>query len=233
MMSASSKPLAFAQTLRVLAQVLSYPDASRRAAMPELAMVLEAEAALSPRAAGKVLGLMAAIGNGEPLEVEAAYVEVFDRGRSTCLHLFEHVHGDSRDRGPAMIDLLQTYEQQGLFLGDNELPDYLPVVLEFASTLDARQARAFIGEFAHILNAIHTALVKRAAPHACVISSLLELAGEPVQQVQLAEEVPIDETWAEPEPFGGCSSQGQSRPNMPKPIQVIRRNGQFPIGETK
>ncbi|MCP2937330.1 nitrate reductase molybdenum cofactor assembly chaperone, partial [Salmonella enterica subsp. enterica serovar Typhimurium] len=82
---------------------------------------------------------------------EAAYVELFDRGRSTSLHLFEHVHGDSRDRGPAMIDLAQTYEKAGLYLAEGELPDYLPVVLEFVSTQPAREARAFLGEMTHIL----------------------------------------------------------------------------------
>ncbi|MET5021328.1 nitrate reductase molybdenum cofactor assembly chaperone, partial [Burkholderia pseudomallei] len=77
---------------------------------------------------------------------------LFDRGRSTSLHLFEHVHGDSRDRGPAMIDLAQTYEKAGLHLGPAELPDYLPVVLEFASTQPPKEARAFLAEMTHILN---------------------------------------------------------------------------------
>ena len=79
---------------------------------------------------------------------EAAYVELFDRGRATSLHLFEHVHGDSRDRGPAMIDLQRTYEQAGLVSRRDELPDYLPVMLEFASTQPPREARAFLGEIA-------------------------------------------------------------------------------------
>jgi nitrate reductase molybdenum cofactor assembly chaperone NarJ/NarW len=85
------------------------------------------------------------------MEVEARYVETFDRGRATSLHLFEHVHGDSRDRGPAMIDLVQTYEKAGLYLGPEELPDHLCVVLEFASTQPPALARAFLGEMAHIL----------------------------------------------------------------------------------
>ena len=67
-----------------------------------------------------------------------------DRGRATSLHLFEHVHGDSRDRGPAMIDLAQTYEAAGLYLAEGELPDYLPVVLQYASTQPPAQARAFL-----------------------------------------------------------------------------------------
>ena len=93
------------------------------------------------------------------MQVEADYVELFDRGRATSLHLFEHVHGDSRDRGPAMIDLGQTYEKAGLILAEGELPDYLPAVLEFVSTQPPREARAFLGEMAHILNAIFAALI--------------------------------------------------------------------------
>jgi nitrate reductase delta subunit len=72
-----------------------------------------------------------------PIDAEADYVQLFDCGRATSLHLFEHVHGDSRDRGPAMIDLAKTYEAAGLYLAEGELPDYLPVVLEYASTQPA------------------------------------------------------------------------------------------------
>ena len=98
------------------------------------------------------------------LAAEADYVELFDRGRATSLHLFEHVHGDSRDRGPAMIDLAQTYEKAGLFLAPGEMPDYLPVVLEYASTQPPAEARAFLGEMAHIFNAIFSALQQREQP---------------------------------------------------------------------
>lgn len=233
MMSASRKPSSFPQTLRVLAQLLGYPDAAHRATLVSLAEALRAEAALTEASQEKLLALIRSQQEGDPFEVEATYVEVFDRGRTTSLHLFEHVHGDSRDRGSAMVDLIQSYEQQGLYLGDGELPDFLPVVLEFSSTLPGDQAKAFIGEFAHILNSIHTALVKRQAPYACVLASLLELAGEKIEFVELKEETSLDEAWEEPEPFGGCSSNGQSRPDKPQPIQIIRRNAQSQIGESK
>src|SRR4029078_2389354 len=101
---------------------------------------------------------MRGVGLADPLDSEAAYVELFDRGRATSLHLFEHVHGDSRDRGPAMVDLCAMYEKAVLLRAPGELPDYLPVVLEFASTQPAREARAFLGEIAHILAAIFGAL---------------------------------------------------------------------------
>jgi nitrate reductase delta subunit len=84
-------------------------------------------------------------------------VQLFDSGRRTSLHLFEHVHGDSRDRGPAMIDLAQTFEQAGLYLAEGTLPDYLPAVLEYASTQPPREARAFLNEMAKILNVIFNA----------------------------------------------------------------------------
>ena len=84
--------------------------------------------------------LIDALLHADPLQAEAEYVELFDRGRATSLHLFEHVHGDSRDRRPAMIELGQTYAKAGLMLADGELPDYLPAVLEFVSTQPPREA---------------------------------------------------------------------------------------------
>ena len=153
-------------------------------------------------------------------------MQLFDRGRGTSLHLFEHVHGDSRDRGPAMIDLAQTYEKAGLLLAPGELPDYLPAVLEFVSTQPPREAKAFLGEMAHILGAIFGALQKRESPYASVLGALLELAGEKAQPVAPAAEEPLDEAWAEPPVFDGCSTKGQARPGDPQPIQVMRRKPQ-------
>jgi len=156
------------------------------------------------------------------LELEAEYVAVFDRGRATSLHLFEHVHGDSRERGPAMIDLGQTYAKAGLILAEGELPDYLPAVLEFVSTQPPRGARAFLGETAHILNAIFGALQQRRSAYACVLGALLELAGETAQAVKPAAEEPLDESWAEPPVFDGCSTKGQARPGQPQPVRLVR-----------
>ena len=111
----------------------------------EMRCLLDDERALSPTRRTELQALIDALRNADPLQVEADYVELFDRGRATSLHLFEHVHGDSRDRGPAMIDLGQTYEKAGLILAEGELPDYLPAVLEFVSTQPPREARAFLG----------------------------------------------------------------------------------------
>jgi nitrate reductase delta subunit len=209
-------------TLRALAWLLRYPDGELRAAAPHLAAALVAEGALHADRIVEIEVLTRQFVQAAPLRIEAEYVELFDRGRRTALHLFEHVHGDSRDRGPAMINLAQTYERAGLLLVPGELPDYLPAVLEFASTQPPVQAREFLREIAHIVRAIFSALLERGSPYASVLAAVLDLAGEQAQKVPLAAEPGIDETWAEPEAFGGCHSQGQDRPGEAQPIHVVR-----------
>ena len=217
-----------AWSLRVLARLLAYPDAALRAQLGALRDALHDERALT---AGRLVELDALIDrlrSPRTFDTEAVYVETFDWGRGTALHLFEHVHGDSRDRGPAMVDLVKTYEAAGLLLGPLELPDHLCVVLEYASTQPPEQARAFLREVSHILQVIFSALNKRRSPYAIVIAAVLDLAGEKAQTVQLPEEPALDDTWAEPVAFDGCSTQGQARPGQAQPqeqaqpIQIVK-----------
>ena len=222
-MAAHSTTVHASRTLRVLAGLLSYPDAGMRRTLGEMRDTLHLERALAPARLTELDALIDSLSGADGLETEAAYVQLFDRGRATSLHLFEHVHGDSRDRGPAMIDLAQTYEKGGLFLAPGELPDYLPVVLEFVSTQPPREARAFLAEMAHIFNAIFNALQQRRSAYASVLGALLELAGEKAQAVKLAPEETLDESWEEPPVFGGCSSLGQAKPGQPQPVQIVRK----------
>jgi nitrate reductase molybdenum cofactor assembly chaperone NarJ/NarW len=217
-----SAPPRMTHTLRALAWLLRYPDAELRAMAPQLAEALYVEGALDAARLVELEALTRALAHAAPLRTEAEYVELFDRGRRTALHLFEHVHGDSRDRGPAMVDLAQTYERAGLHLAPGELPDYLPVVLEFASTQPPAQAREFLREIAHVVRAIFSALLERQSPYASVLAAVLDLAGERAERVALPTEPAMDESWAEPEAFGGCSSQGQSRPNEAQPVHIVR-----------
>ncbi|OGA77719.1 MAG: nitrate reductase molybdenum cofactor assembly chaperone [Burkholderiales bacterium GWF1_66_17] len=219
----SSSPPQARLTLRVLAHLLRYPDAAFREHTAELQQALRTEAALPAARLAELDALIRHLATQPALDIEAEYVELFDRGRRTALHLFEHVHGDSRDRGPAMVDLIQTYEKAGLFLGPNELPDFLPVVLEFASTQPPQQAREFMGEIAHIVRVIFSALAGRQSPYASVLAAVLELAGEKAEAVAVAPEPEMDESWAEPEVFGGCSTEGQAKPNQPQPIHIVRK----------
>ncbi|PRD64162.1 nitrate reductase molybdenum cofactor assembly chaperone [Malikia granosa] len=218
----NSRPVPAVHTLRVLAHLLRYPDAELRAHLGELSEALHAERALGASRLAELDALLLRLGSLDPLRIESDYVELFDRGHSTSLHLFEHVHGDSRDRGPAMIDLIQTYEQAGLLLGDDELPDHLPVLLEFASTQPALQAREFLGEIAHIVRVVFSALLKRQSPYASVLAAVLDLAGEKAEPVPVAPEPELDESWAEPEAFDGCSSAGQAKPGAVQPIRIVK-----------
>ena len=219
----NNTPQPMSGSLRVLAALLGYPDAQLRSHLPEMSQLLRNEQAVAPSRRAELDRLMDSLGRAEPLEAESAYVELFDRGRSTSLHLFEHVHGDSRDRGPALIDLGQTYETAGLVLAEGELPDYLPAVLEFVSTQPPREARAFLAEMSHIFNAIFGALQQRDSAYASVLGALIELAGETAQPIAPAAEPSLDESWAEPVVFDGCSTQGQARPGQPQPIQIVKR----------
>ena len=219
-----SNPVPASRSLRVMAALLDYPHAETRGYLPEMREILRSEGALSAARQAELDALIDSLAGADPLETEANYVQLFDRGCSTSLHLFEHVHGDSRDRGPALIDLAQTYEKSGLYLAPGELPDYLPAVLEFVSTQPPREARAFLGEMAHIFNALFSALQQRASPYASVLGALLELAGEKAQAVKLAAEQTLDESWVEPPVFDGCSSKGQAKPGEPQPIHLVRKS---------
>jgi nitrate reductase delta subunit len=211
---AARPPAACARTLRALAWLLRYPDATLRTALPELRAALHAEAALSAERLADLDALSACLAAAPELDAEADYVALFDRGQRTSLHLFEHVHGQARERGPAMLDLIATYRAAGLEpLAQGELPDYLPMVLEFASTQPPATARAFLAEFAHILQAIEQALSARGSGYAAVLAALLDLAG--LQPLQTAvsgrgrdDDLALDEAWSEPPAFGPGSCSG-------------------------
>ena len=237
-MTGTSKTASASLSLRVLARLLSYPDAELHSHLSAMRDALHTERAITAGRLEELDMLMDTLAGVDPIDTEAAYVQLFDRGRATSLHLFEHVHGDSRDRGPAMIDLAQTYDKAGLFLAPGELPDYLPAVLEFVSTQPPREARAFLGEMTHIFNALFSALRERQSAYASVIGALrerqsayasvigalLELAGEKAKPVKVAPEEPLDASWTEPPAFDGCSPKGQARPDQPQPIRIVRKD---------
>lgn len=219
----------YSVALRILARLISYPDAALRADLPELRAALAGDAAFLPARRRELDALAARLGAGDAIEHEAEYVRTFDQGRATSLHLFEHVHGDSRERGPAMIDLCQTYESAGLLLAPDELPDYLPVVLEFSSTLAPAAARDFLGEIAHLVNALFNALQQRHSPYASVMGALLELCGERAHEVSIAPDESPDASWAEPPAFDGCSTGGQRRPDAVMPIHFAGTDKSAPV----
>jgi nitrate reductase delta subunit len=187
-----------AKTFKILSALLSYPTRELRDAADNLRDTLRDEALLpqsTQRGLEKLIGELTA---SDLYELQERYVDLFDRGRSLSLYLFEHVHGESRDRGQAMIDLKALYESHGLDTTSNELPDFLPLFLEFLSTLPLEEGRALLGQTAHIIATLGERLRKRGAPYSVLFEALDALAavGPDSPQVEaspdLAEEDPAD-----------------------------------------
>jgi nitrate reductase delta subunit len=207
-------------TLRALAVMLGYPSEELQAHAGEIREAIAGEGTL-PRAARRCLEpLLGSFETEDLLDLQAGYSELFDRSRSLSLHLFEHVHGDSRERGQAMIDLGKQYLESGFFLEASELPDFVPVFLEYASCLPAAEAREVLGQPGHVFAALAERLDKRGSAYAGIFHSVVALAGvRPAAEAvaELAENTPeddpakIDEEWEEaPVSFssGGAHEMG-------------------------
>jgi nitrate reductase delta subunit len=162
-------------TFRALSALLSYPTPEIRAAAGEAERILRSEGILTGSHLERVCEFIAALQASPQLEAESSYIDAFDRGRSTSLHLFEHIHGESRDRGQAMIRLLARYRAHGLELQAGELPDFLPLFLEFLSTCRREQAIKYLSEVGDIVAGIGYRLRKRSAPHASVLEAIASL----------------------------------------------------------
>ncbi|MFC6669246.1 nitrate reductase molybdenum cofactor assembly chaperone [Marinobacterium aestuariivivens] len=123
------------------------------------------------------------------MDAQENYVGLFDRGRSLSLLLFEHVHGESRDRGQAMVDLMAVYEKNGFVLDSRELPDYLPLFLEYLSKRPQQEAEQWLGEVCHILSLLEVRLSERGSDYAVLFETLLGIAGVSVEREALREKV--------------------------------------------
>jgi nitrate reductase delta subunit len=194
---------------RAFSVLLSYPSEQLRQALPEIADVVRTTPLLTSRERQGLLALIDELGRGHLLGVEERYVDLFDRGRALSLHLFEHLHGDSRDRGEAMVDLKRIYERAGFELSTRELPDFLPVVLEYLSCRDIAEARAMLADCAHILATIGRSLIARGSRYAAVLQALIVIAGEsPIDagKIPPAKErtETLDRDWAEEPAFAGA-----------------------------
>ena len=149
------------KTFKVLSALLSYPTEALIEAAPEFVAVLDAEKLVPAVRRAAIDGLIGEIAAGDLYDLQERYGLLFDRSKTLALHLFEHVHGESRDRGQAMVDLKAMYENAGLFIAANELPDYVPLFLEFLSIRPLSEARELLGQTAHILAALAERLGRR------------------------------------------------------------------------
>ncbi len=210
------------KTFKALGILLWYPNEEWLQGTSDLCDLIEQEALVSKEQVTGLRSLTAQLQREDLLDLQEDYVDTFDRVRSLSLHLFEHVHGESRDRGQAMVDLAERYKEQGFSLAASELPDYLPVFLEYLSMIPKEEALEELANTGHILVALGKRLAERGSPYSAVLDTLTLLAGKTPEKVERKapvvvnfeqldkewEEKPIDFLGAEAPKAGGCGSGG-------------------------
>ncbi|MGZ5007279.1 MAG: nitrate reductase molybdenum cofactor assembly chaperone [Methylobacter sp.] len=223
------------QTLKVLSLVLSYPEAEMLEALDEMAAVVEQENLLAQNHKKAVLALIDCYRGAELLDLQEQYVALFDRGRFLSLHIFEHVHGESRDRGQAMVDLLQMYEAHGFEMSTHELPDYIPLFLEFLSQQQQADAEQLLHDAMPVLSLLGARLSERGSEFSAIFDALAGFAGEPdaLEQIrrQAATEgedqtvVNMDRIWEdEAVSFMGAGDTCKNRNADISPITITPRD---------
>jgi nitrate reductase delta subunit len=219
------------RTLKALSLILSYPSAELQAAMPEIGAVLASDPRLSTPNRLALQQLTHDIGQGDLFDVQESYVMLFDRSRTLSLNLFEHVHGESRDRGGAMVSLIETYRGGGFEPATTELPDHLPVLLEFLASRPSSEAQETLADAAHIFDALATRLLRRNSGYDAAFAALCQLAGGQSDVEALAgmlaetdddptDLAALDAVWEEtevtfgPDPNAGCPQVRDMLANM-------------------
>lgn len=222
------------KSLKVISLLLSYPTEVLQTEAPGLKIALEQEGLLKRRDLKPLLAFIDELAEDQLMDIQERYVHLFDRTRSCSLHLFEHVHGESRDRGQAMVDLLEIYETHGLKIKASELPDYLPMFLEFLSTLPAGEAIALLSEPLSIIGAIRARLENRESPYAIVFNALEHIAGAKVDQAKIEtilqenpdddpdDFVAIDAAWEEKEVRFGPDAPGGDCPKISNILEQMK-----------
>jgi len=204
---------------RILSALLLYPEGDLVAALPEL------ESGLPTPMRARVAPLLAHLAENDMITLQQEYVQTFDRTPSHSLHLFEHIHGESRDRGQAMVDLMEEYKKHGLQMQGDELPDFVPLFLEFLSQLDDEtEAGRLLGDAVHVLAHIGRKLAANGSPYACVFTVLEALS--PVAAEELSEP-PIKDMDEALETFGpgadGVEPLLKTQASGPQPINFYPR----------
>ncbi|WP_196159443.1 nitrate reductase molybdenum cofactor assembly chaperone [Reinekea sp. G2M2-21] len=222
------------QLLKLISALLDYPSEPMQQAKDELVDVVQSSREIPKAQRDGISELIKHLCESELMTVQERYSEHFDRGRATSLLLFEHVHGESRDRGQAMVDLMDLYNQNGYHINVRELPDFIPMYLEFLSSQDDLTAREGLADVAHILGLLSARLSERESPYQVLFDALLVISGKQVNMVELKKKVATEERDDTPEAFdkvwqeeqvtfgagdtavqgGGCSAP--ENPAMPK-----------------
>jgi nitrate reductase delta subunit len=223
------------RTLKSFSLILSYPSLELQKAMPEIGGVLAADSRLTAVMRRALRPLIEALSTRDIYDLQEEYVMLFDRSRTISLNLFEHVHGESRDRGGAMVSLVETYREAGFDPISTELPDHLPVLLEYLSVRPLEETREILEDAAHILETLNVRLTRRESPYGAVFRALLELSGATADKKAVSEMLAtpdddptdldaLDEIWEEsevtfgPDPNAGCPQVRDMLSQMDTPI---------------
>lgn len=211
--------------LKILSLLLSYPGEELLKGAADLKAALEADDTAGPEVRKLLARLIDDLAGEDLYDAQERYVHLFDRSRSLSLHLFEHVHGESRDRGQAMVDLMAMYEEAGFVIDSKELPDYLPLFLEFLSTRSKEEIDDLLAQTGHITAAIGERLKKRKSVYACAFAALRLLSKAKPDQKRVnellegAEDDPddlaaLDRVWQdEAVTFGGNAGENACGPD--------------------
>ena len=197
------------KTYKVISLLITYPNEEIYSFLPEVNSSLQEENLLN---ADTISGIGVFVGffAQKPLTYwQEHYVQLFDYSRSVSLYLFEHVHGDSKDRGQAMVDLIDLYTENGLNINQPELPDYLPVFLEFLAMQTQSKAMDYLSEIIDIVGFIHRKLEEKDNPYKYLLSAIIQLSDrKPIEariekMVSEMPEISIDAAYEEePVKFG-------------------------------
>ncbi len=185
--------------LKVLARILEYPSAELQASKDSMVAAVLEDSRLPRKNKEQLLQCIDRLCGSDLLDLEEAYTGTFDKGRATSLLLFEHVHGESRDRGQAMVDLMEQYRANGLEIDARELPDYLPLFLEYLSTRPWEEIQNWLEDIHHILGLLGERLYQRESFYHVAMDSLLELSGRTTDRRELAQIVASEERDDTPE----------------------------------
>ncbi len=225
--------------LSVVSGLLDYPREEVFSSKVEILQIID-ESGLDTELKVKLTGFVDTLFARDLMDLQSEYDGLFERGRSLGLWLFEHVHGESRDRGQAMVDLVSVYREAGLEISQHELPDYIPLFLEFLSTQGKDNAEKWLLDVDHVLGLLMCRLEKRQSDYVVLFEVLLSLAGSELSldeiRKQIAEEKrddttqAIDKEWEEEEvTFGAESLEKSCDSATRRPSEKQRRDLDVPV----
>ncbi|HVU31064.1 MAG TPA: nitrate reductase molybdenum cofactor assembly chaperone [Sphingomicrobium sp.] len=195
-------------TFKALGALLDYPTPQLQEAADEIEQALGEERALAARELEGVRAFIDRLRSNDIMDLEEYWTGLFDRSKRLALHLYEHSHGESRDRGQAMVNLALTYRMNGFELNAAEMPDYLPLFLEFLSVIPEVHARRYLTDALEIIEALRIRLEERDSTYAALLSAIASLANRAAENDEVEailageEEDPkdldeLDRQWAE------------------------------------